>query len=100
MIHVDTNNTDHNQPIPADLTKTRSIHDSVNIFAMEKILASLVNYPAHTSLIFNYGSTSDPPSPPHDSLAEILTPKGNPKPRKNPPNPVTYVPADPYSDPS
>ena len=36
----------------------------------------------------------------HDPSAEIATPKRNPKPRNNPPNIVSYEPADPDSDPS
>ena len=43
---------------------------------------------------------SDPPLPPHDLSAEIVTPIVNPKPCKIPPNLVPNVPADPDSDPS
>ena len=64
------------------------------------MLASSVHSLLHTSLIFTYWSASDPPSPSHDSSAESVTSKGNPKPSKNPPNLVPNVPDDPYSDPS
>ena len=64
------------------------------------ILASLVHSPVHASPIFTYGSTSDPPSLPHDSLAEIVTPKGNHKPRENPPNTVPNLPAELDPEPS
>ena len=60
----------------------------------------LVHSPVHVSPIFNYRSASNPPSPPHDSSAESVTPKGSPKPRINPPNQVPHVPSDPNSDPS
>ena len=46
-----------------------------------------------------YG-TIVPPSPSHDSSAEIVTPEGNPTPHNNPQNPALNVPADPGSDPS
>ena len=58
-IHVYLNHTNSNQPIPADSTNIGSIHDSDDIRAIEQILASLVNYPVHTSPIFTYGSVSD-----------------------------------------
>ena len=35
----------------------------------------------------------------HDSSAERVTPKGNSKPRSNPPNKLPYVPAEPDSEP-
>ena len=56
--------------------------------------------PVHDLRIFNYDIVSDPPSPLHDSSPEIVTARVNTKPRKNPPNPVPYVPIDPNSDPS
>ena len=100
MIHIDPNHTDLTQPIPVDLTKIGSIHDSDNIWAVNKILASPVHYPVHASRRFTYGSASDPPSPPYDSSAESVTPRGNPKPFHNPPNTVLNIPDNPYSDPS
>ena len=45
-----------------------------------------------TPLIFTYGKTRDPQSPPHDSSAETMKHKGNPTPRNNPPNLVPNVP--------
>ena len=45
-------------------------------------------------------SANDSPSPPYDSSAETVTPRGNPKPRKKQPNPVLKVPYEPDSDPS
>ena len=54
----------------------------------------------HASPIFTYGSASDPPSPPYDSSAESVKPKGNTKPHNNPPNPVLNAPDEPDSDPS
>ena len=66
---------------------------------MEKILALPVNSPVHASPIFTYLGASDPPSLSHNSLAEILSPKVNPKPRNNPPNTVLYVPSDLDSNP-
>ena len=41
---------------------------------------------------------SEPSSPLHKSSPEIMTPKGNPTSRNNPPDSVTNVPADPDSD--
>ena len=61
------NHTELNQPIPDDSTNIGSIHDSDNICAMEKILASPINSTVYASPIINYGSESDPLSPPHDS---------------------------------
>ena len=46
-IHVDPNHTNWNQPIPSDSTNIRSIHDSADIRAIEKILASSVHSPVH-----------------------------------------------------
>ena len=46
--------------------KHRINHDSENIHAIDNILTSLVHSTVHASRIFNYGSASDPPSPPHD----------------------------------
>ena len=63
-------------------------------------MASPLHSLVQTLPIFNYGSASEPPSPPHDSLSEIMTPKLNPNPRNNPPNTVLNVPDDPNSDPS
>ena len=62
---------------------------------IEKILAyplHLVHtpHPIPTSPIVTYGVASDPPSPPHDSSSETVTPKVNPKPRENTPNLVSY----------
>ena len=85
--------------INPNLTNIRSIHDSDNICAIDKILESLVHYPLHASQIFTFGGSSDPPSPPQDSSEESVTPRGNPKPRNNHPNPVTNVPADMDLDP-
>ena len=82
------------------MTNIGSIHDSANIRAIEKIMELLVHSLVHASLIFSYGSASDPPSPSHDQSAEIVSPKGNPKPHNNPPIPIPYVPADPYSYPN
>ena len=45
--------------------------------------------------IFTHGKSSDPPAPSHDSSAEIVAPKDNPKPRNNPPNMEPNVPAEP-----
>ena len=88
-----------NQPTPANSTNISSIHDSYDICAIEKISAMLVHSPVHSSPIFNYWNTSNPPSLPHYSSTESVTPKGIPTPHDNPPNPVPYVPADPDSDP-
>ena len=60
----------------------------------------MVHSLVHLSPIFTYESASDPPSPPHISLSESVTPKGNTKPHNNPPNSVPNVPADPDSDPT
>ena len=54
----------------------------------------------HTSPIFTYGSAIDPPSSPHDSSEESVTPKETPNPCNNITNPVPNVPAEPNSDPS
>ena len=67
-IQVDLNHTHSNQPIPDDSINIVSSHDSDNICAIEKILASTVYYLVHSSRIFTYGSASEPPSPSHDSL--------------------------------
>ena len=53
--------------------------------------------PAHRIFIY---VTSDPPSPSYDSSVESVTPKGNPTPCNNPPNPAPNVLDDPDSDPS
>ena len=100
MIHVDLNHTNSNKLNPSDSTNIRSIHDSDNIHAIEKILASPVHSPVQALPIFTDGSASDPASPPHDSSAESVTPKGNPNPNDNGPNIVPNVPADLDSDPS
>ena len=63
-------------------------------------MASPVHYTVHDLPIFTYESANDPPSPPHDSSAESVTPKGNPKPRNNQPNTVPKIPAEQDSDPS
>ena len=94
-----------NQPIPANLTKIGSIHDSANICAIENILTLTVKFlhttpPVLASLVFTYGRASEPPSLSHESSSESAIPKGNPKPRENPPNRLLNVPADPDSDPS
>ena len=99
LIPVDPNQTGLNQPIPNNLTNIGSIHDSDNICAIDKILALPVHYLVHASQIFTYEIACDPTSPLHDSLADSVTPIGNPKPRKNSPNPVPNVPADLDSEP-
>ena len=73
--------------------------------AIETLLASPVHLVPTTtlvpaSLIFTYGTASDPPSPSNESSAESVTPKGNTEPRDNPPNLVPNVPDKPDSDPS
>ena len=100
LIHVDQNHTKANQPVPDGSINTGSIHDSANMRAIEKILASPVHSLVPASPILLYGSTSDPPSPLHDTSAESVTPERNTKPHKNPPNLVPYVPDEPNSDPS
>ena len=77
-----------------------SIHDSDDICAIEKILASPVHSPIHASRIFTYASARDPLSPLHESSVESVTHRGNPKSCNNPPNPVPNVPAESDSDPS
>ena len=67
-INVDLNHTDLNLPIPDNLTKTGSIHDSHNIHEIEKIFSSPVQflhtpYTAPASQIFTYGTESDPQTP-------------------------------------
>ena len=62
---------------------------------VEKILAFTVHSMVHASPIFTYESEINPLSPPHYPSTESVTPKGNPKPHGNPPNPVPKVPADP-----
>ena len=99
MVHVGTNHTDLNQPIPVDSKNIGSIHDSANICALENILASPVHSPVQASPIFTHGIASDPMSPSHDSSAESVTPKLIYKPGDNPPNLVLYVPSDPDSYP-
>ena len=49
--------------------------------------------------IFTYGTAIEPQSPSYDSSEKSVTPKGNPTPRNNPPNPVTNIPYEPYSEP-
>ena len=105
MIHVDPNHTNSNQAIPSDLTNIGSIHDSADIRAIENTLSSPVNLvytpsPVPASPIFTYGTVCDPRSSLYGSSVEIMTPKGNPTPYKNPPNPVPNVPSDPDSDTS
>ena len=68
-IHIDLNHTNLNQLNPVNLKNIRLIHDSDNIFAIENKLTLPVHSLVHASSIFTYRSTSDPPSPPHDSLA-------------------------------
>ena len=53
LIHVDPNHTDSNQTIQSDSTNIRSIHDSYNIFAMEKILhrRHILQYTLHRYLL-------------------------------------------------
>ena len=63
-------------------------------------MASLVYFLVHASQIFTYGSASDPPSPPHYSSTESVTPIGNSKPGGKPQNMVPNIPAVPDSDPS
>ena len=59
------------------------------------------NFYLHSSIqassIFTYGIASDPPPPPHDSLSESVTSKGNTKQHVNTFN---TVPSDQDSDPS
>ena len=100
MIHIDSNDTNLIQPIPADSTNIGSIYDSANICAIEKILASPVHSLVNASLIFTYGSASDPPSPSHESPEESVTPKVITKSQDNPTNSVPYLPYDLDSDPS
>ena len=64
------------------------------------ILLSPVHSKVIASDIFMYGSASDPLSPSHESLAEIVTPKGITNPQNNPPNWATNVPDNLDSDPS
>ena len=87
-IIVDPNHTNFNQPITANLTNIISIHDSAYIRTIEKVLASLVHSPVHSSPIFLYGSKVETLSPLHDSSTESVKNKGNPKPHKNTPNMV------------
>ena len=94
------NHTKSNKPIPDDSKNIGLIHDSDNICAIDKILASLVHSLVHTSRIFTYGSASDPPPPPHESPEESVTPRGNPKPFHNPPNLVPNLTAEPDSGPN
>ena len=56
--------------------------------------------PVPASPIFTYGRASDPTSLSHDSSAESVTPKVNPKPFDNSLNTVPNLPEDPDSDPS
>ena len=100
LIHVDPNHTNSNQPIPANLTDIGSIHDSADICSIENILTSPVHYPVPTPPICFYGRARYPLSPLHDSSEDSVTPKVNPKPRGNPPNPVPKVLDDPDSNPS
>ena len=86
------------QPIPYDSTNIESIHDSANICAIEKILTSTVHSTVPTLPIFLYGRASDLPSPLHESSAESVTHKGNPKPRANLPNMIPNVPDEPDSE--
>ena len=99
-IHIDPNHTDSNQLNADNSTNIGSIHDSDHICAIEKILASPVHSLIHTSSMFTCGSSSDPQSSPHDSSAESVTPKVNPKPHYKLPNKVLYVPDDSYLEPS
>ena len=70
------------------------------ILVQYKKLALSVNSTVHTSPIFAYGSASDPPSQTKSSSSKSVTPKRNPKPRDNTPDPVFYVTNDPDLDPS
>ena len=104
-IHVDPNHTTPNQPIPSNSTNNGSINDLDDISAIEKIFSSPVNLmhtpsPLPVPQIFTYGTASDPQSPPYDSSAESVTPKGNNTPHKDPTNPVRNVPDDPSSSDS
>ena len=73
-IHVDLNHSKLNQPIRDYLTTVRSLNNSADIRAIEKILTSPVHL-VHTpplvpaSPIVFYGRASDPTSSPHDSSA-------------------------------
>ena len=86
--------------MPENSTNIESIHDPAYISAIEKILALPVNSTVYASPIFLYRIASDPLSQLHDSSADIVTPKGKPKPLDNPPNPVPYVQFDLDSNPS
>ena len=104
-IHVDTNHTDSNQPIPDNSKNIGSIHNLANICAIEKMLTSSVHLlhtpsPVTDPPIFVYGTVSDPRSPPHDISAESMKHKVNPTPHNNPLNMVAKLPSDPDSDPS
>ena len=104
-IHVDPDHENSNKFIPAYLTNIISINHSSNIRTKENILSSPVYLvhtpsPVHSPRIFTNGTASDTQSPLYDSSGEIVTPKRNPTPHNNPPNPVPNVPDDPDSDPT
>ena len=116
-----------NQLIPEDSTNIVSINDLSDICAIEKMFSwsgkskeatdhasptrtnthalpvHLVHTPSQVPTprtFFTHGTSSEPPLPSHESSVESVTPKVNPTPCNNPPNPVPNVPADPDSDPS
>ena len=71
LIHVDTNYTNSNQPLPDDLINIGPIHDAY-ISEKEEILLLSVHLvhpppPVPASPIFLYGRASDPPPPSNDS---------------------------------
>ena len=104
MIHNDKNHTNSNNPLSDNSTNIWSIHDD-DISVLEEILVAPVNLvhtppPVPASPIFLSGRTSDPVPPSNESSAEIITPKGNPKPHNNPLNLVPNVQSDPDSDPN
>ena len=101
-IYVDPNHTDLNQPIPEDSTNIGSIHESANIWEIEKIFTSTGHLVHTTPLILKspivlYGRASESLSPSHEFSSESVTPKGNPPTGNNPPNPVPDVSAEPDS---
>ena len=60
----------------------------------------MLSSPVPAPRIITYGTASHPQSPLHNSSAETVTPRGNPRTRKNLSNSVPDVPAEPDSDPS
>ena len=62
LINIDPNHTNSIQPMTENLTNIGSVHDSGNICAIKKILASPVNYLLKASPISLFVSASDPSS--------------------------------------